>query len=221
MSPASAEPERPGPRRQPAGTAETEVGKATVGTDRLGALTVLLGVLIALMSQFVTGYSLVDETDSVITTVTLYDTHGLITTAFAVVAALALVFAVANGSRSAVAVVIAMGIGIVLVFLIVDLPDVGETGFFISPGVGNIDASGKGSAGLWMELVGGLVVLLGGAALARLDESRLKAIRPSAAAGSGGTSGPDRPESSTDPERPGARDPEEPQSSARTRPGRD
>ena len=164
---------------------EEEVGKATAGTARLGAVTVLLGVLIALLSQFVTGYSLVDETDAVITTVTLFDTHGLITTFFAVVAAGALVFAVVAGSRSAVAVVVAMGLGIVLVFLIVDLPDVGETGFFIAPGVGNIDATGKGSAGLWMELVGGLVILLGGAALARLDESRLRAIAPSAAAGHG------------------------------------
>ena len=40
---------------------------------------------------------------------------------------------------------------------------------------------GQASAGLWMELVGALVILLGGAALARIDESRLRAIWPSAA----------------------------------------
>jgi hypothetical protein len=165
------------------GAAEEEVGKATAGSARLSAVTVLLGVLIALLSQFVTGYSLVDETDAVITNVTLYETHGLIVTVFAVIAALALLIAVNRGSRSAAAVVVAMGIGIVLVFLIVDLPDVGETGFFIAPGVGNIDATGQGSAGLWMELVGGLVIVLGGAALARLDESRLRAIAGPGAAG--------------------------------------
>lgn len=166
--------------------ADAEVGRATAGSARLAAATVLLGVLIALLSQFVTGYSLVDETDAVITNVTLFDTHGLVTTLFAVVAALALVFAVATGSRSAAAVVVAMGIGVILVFLAVDLPDVGETGFFIAPGVGNIDATGEGSAGLWMELVGGLAILLGGIALARLDESRLRAIGPAGPAGSAG-----------------------------------
>lgn len=159
-----------------AGDAEAEVEKATAGGARFSAVTVLLGIVVALLSQFVTGYSLVDETDSVITTVTLADTHGLITTVFAVVAAGALVFTVLAGSRSAAAVVVAMGIGILLVFLIVDLPDVGETGFFIAPGVGNIDATGQASAGLWMELVGGLVITLGGFALARLDEPRLRAI---------------------------------------------
>ena len=157
---------------------DAEIGKATAGTARLSAITVLMGVLITLLSQFVTGYSLLDETDAVITNVTLFETHGLITTAFAVIAALALLFAVATGSRSAVAVLIAMGVGILLVFLFVDLPDVGETGFFDAPGVGNIDATGSASAGLWMELVGGLVVLLGGAALARLEESQLRAIGP-------------------------------------------
>jgi len=190
VSPASDEAGRDRPATRRTRTADAEVGRATAGTARLGAVTVLLGVLIALLSQFVTGYSLVDETDAVITNVTLLDTHGLITTVFAVVAAGALVFAVFAGSRSAVAVVVAMGIGIVLVFLIVDLPDVGETGFFIAPGVGNIDATGQGSAGLWMELVGGLVVLLGAAALARLDGPRLRAIAPSAPAGRGNSREP-------------------------------
>lgn len=178
MSPAPGESGRD--RREAAGTAaaEAEIGKATAGTARLSAITVLLGALITLLSQFVTGYSLLDETDAVITNVTLLDTHGLITTVFALVAVLALGVAVATGSRSAVAVLIAMGIGILLVFFVVDLPDVGETGFFNAPGVGNIDATGVASAGLWMELVGGLVIVLGGAALARLDEARLRAIGP-------------------------------------------
>ncbi len=155
---------------------DAEIGNATAGTARLSAITVLMGVLITVLSQFVTGYSLLDETDSVITNVTLSETHGLITTAFALVALLALLFAVATGSRSAVAVLIAMAVGILLVFLFIDLPDVGETGFFDAPGVGNIDATGSASAGLWMEVVGGLVILLGGVALARLDETRLRAI---------------------------------------------
>jgi hypothetical protein len=159
-------------------TSDAEIRKATAGTARLTAITVLLGVLIVLLSQIVTGYTLVDETDSVITNVTLFDTHGLIVALFALVAALALVFAVATGSRSAVAVVISMGIGILLVFLFIDVPDVGDTGFFDAPGVGNIDATGKTSAGFWMELVGALVILLGAAALARMDESQLRAIGP-------------------------------------------
>jgi hypothetical protein len=155
-----------------------EIRKASLGIDRLTAVTVLLGALIVLLSQMVTGYTLVDETDSVIANVTLFDTHGFIAVLFALVAAFALVFAIATGSRAAVAIVIAMGIGTVLVFLFIDLPDIGDTGLFNTPGAGNLDATGKGSAGLWMELVGGIVLILGGAALARLNESQLRAIGP-------------------------------------------
>lgn len=155
-----------------------ELKRASIGLDRLTAVTVLLGALIVLLSQMVTGFTLVDETDSVIANVTLFDTHGFIAALFALVAALVLVFAVATGSRAAVAVVIAMGIGTVLVFLLIDLPDVGNTGLFNTPGAGNLDATGKAAAGLWMELVGGLVLILGGTALVRLDESQLRAIGP-------------------------------------------
>ena len=155
-----------------------EIRKASIDTNRLTAVTVLLGALIVLLSQMVTGYTLVDETDSVIANVTLFETHGFIAALFALVAALALVFAIASGTRAAVAVVIAMGIGTVLVFLFIDLPDVGNTGLFNTPGVGNLDATSKASAGLWMQLVGGLVLILGGTALARLDESQLRSIGP-------------------------------------------
>ncbi len=155
-----------------------ELKKASIGIDRLTAVTVLLGALIVMLSQMVTGFTLVDETDSVIANVTLFDTHGFIAALFALVAALALIFAIATGSRAVVAVVIAMGIGTVLVFLFIDLPDVGNTGLFNTPGAGNLDATGKAAAGLWMELVGGLVLILGGTALARLDESQLRSIGP-------------------------------------------
>jgi uncharacterized membrane protein len=170
---------RSGEHRETAnGERQEELKKASADTSRLTAVTVLLGALIVLLSQMVTGYTLVDETDSVIANVTLFETHGFIAALFALVAALALVFAIAVGSRAAVAVVIAMGIGTVIVFLFLDLPDVGNTGLFNTPGAGNLDATGRASAGLWMELVGGIVLILGGAALARLDESQLRAIGP-------------------------------------------
>jgi hypothetical protein len=174
------------------GERQEELNKASIGTARLTAITVLLGALIVLLSQLVTGFTLVDETDSVIANVTLFDTHGIIAALFALVATLALVFAVATGSRSAVAVVIAMGIGTVLVFLLIDLPDIGDTGLFNTPGAGNLDATGKGSIGLWMELVGGIVLILGGTALIRLDESQLRAIGPKL------SPGPDRQVKKTD-----------------------
>jgi hypothetical protein len=151
---------------------------AATSNASLGALTVLLGCLVVLLSQFVTGYTLVDETDSVIGTTTLFETHGAATTVFALLAAGALVFAIASGSRPAIIAVIGMGIAVLVVFLAIDLPDVGSTGMFNTPGAGNLDSTGKASAGLWMELVGAVVIVLGGIALFRLSEDQLSAINP-------------------------------------------
>lgn len=151
---------------------------AATSNASLGALTVLLGCLVVLLSQFVTGYTLVDETDSVIGTATLFETHGAATTVFALLAAAALVLAVTSGSRSAIIAVIGMGVAVIVVFLAIDLPDVGSTGMFNTPGAGNLDATGRASAGLWMELVGAVVIVLGGIALYRLSEEQLSAINP-------------------------------------------
>jgi hypothetical protein len=74
--------------------------------------------------------------------------------------------------------VIGMGIAVLVVFLAIDLPDVGSTGMFNTPGAGNLDSTGKASAGLWMELVGAVVIVLGGIALFRLSEDQLSAINP-------------------------------------------
>jgi hypothetical protein len=162
---------------------------AGASTARLAALTVLLGCVIVLLSQMVTGFTLVDETDSVIATVTLFEQHGVATALFALFAALGLIFAVATGSRPAMIAVIGMGVAILLVFLLIDLPDIGSTGMFNTPGAGNLDATGKASAGLWMQMVGGLVIVIGAVVLLRLDESQLRAIGPDR--------GPDRRQSGT------------------------
>ena len=145
---------------------------------RLTAITALLGVLIVVLSQLVTAYSLENDLGEVIDTVNLLDKHGVITGLFALVAGAAVIYAIASGSRLATIVVIGMGAAVILVFLVVDLPDVGDTGLFNAPGLGNIDVTGKASAGLWLELTGGLVIVLAGYALSTLDQAQLQGIGP-------------------------------------------
>ena len=159
------------------------------GVARLTAITALLGCLIVILSQVVTAYSLENNLTEVVDTVTLLSKHGVLTAIFGLVAALAIVYAVAAGERLAAIVVIGMGIAVVLVFLFVDLPDVGDTGMFNAPIAGNIDVTGKASAGLWLELTGGLILILGGIALSTLTPDQLRAIGPSRLSGKK----PDRP----------------------------
>lgn len=152
-------------------------------TGRLAAVTALLGAAIVIISQVVTAYSLENEFGEVLDTVTLLSKHGALTAIIGVVAALALTFAVATGSRAALVFMIGMGVAVILIFLIVDVPDIGATGMFNTETAGNLDATGKAEAGLWLELVGGAILVLAGLALLTLNETQLRAIGPRVAAG--------------------------------------
>jgi len=155
-------------------------------SGRLAAITALLGALIVIISQVVTAYALENELSEVLDTVTLLSKHGVLTAILGLVAALAVVFAVATGNRSSIFVVIGMGAAVILIFLLVDVPDIGSTGMFNTPTAGNLDATAKAEAGLWLELIGGVILILGGIALRTLDEEQLRAIGPRISGGSGG-----------------------------------
>lgn len=144
--------------------------------SRLTTATALLGSLIVILSQLVTGYTLQDQLGADIANLTLLSKHGPVTVILGVVAGLAVVFLLTVQARApeqvrqtaltAGIVVAGMGLAVILTFLIVDLPDAGNTGMYDTPGVGNLDATGTATAGLWLELVGGIILLLAGTALA-------------------------------------------------------
>lgn len=155
---------------------------------RLTVVTALLGSLIVVLSQLVTAYSLEDQFGINMANVTLLEKHGPVTTILAAFAGLAVVFLLAVLARAssesrqvalATGIVVGgMGAAVILVFLFVDLPDIGDTGLYDAPGAGNLDATGTAAAGLWMELVGGLILLLSGAALATLRPEQLATVVP-------------------------------------------
>lgn len=144
---------------------------------RLAAVTVLLGAVITVVSQFVAAYVLEDRFGLPIETVSLFGKHGPFVLIAAIAAVVALVWAVATGSKQPLVPLLGMGIAIVLVFLLIDLPDAGETGLYDTPGSGNLDATGTAAAGLWLELIGGIVIILGAISLLTLDRQTLASIR--------------------------------------------
>lgn len=152
----------------------------TAGTSaaRLTAVTLVIGVVIVVLSQLVPGFVIEDQFGIPIDTVTLLAKHGPWTIYLSIVALAGLAWAVLSGNRSAVVLPLAMGVAVILVFLFIDLPDLGSTGLFDAPGAGNLDGTARSDAGLWMELIGGVVILLASIALATLDESALRSILP-------------------------------------------
>jgi hypothetical protein len=151
---------------------------AGVSAARLTAVTLVIGVVIVLLSQVVSGFVIEDQFGIPIDTATLLAQHGPWTIFLALIALVGLAWALLSGSRSVVVVPLAMGIAVILVFLLVDLPDLGSTGLFDAPGAGNLDATARSDAGLWMELIGGVVILLASIGLMTLDEPTLRSILP-------------------------------------------
>lgn len=154
---------------------------------RLTIITAFLGALVLLLSQIVFAYSLNDQFGFAITRLSLLSKHGPAVAIMAAVAGLATVYlrivvarnpdATMPAARFAGIVNAGMGFAAMLVFFLIDLPDVGSTGMFDAPRVGNIDTVGVATGGLWMELVGGLILLFTGIALfvvgSRRSESAL------------------------------------------------
>jgi hypothetical protein len=79
-----------------------------------------------------------------------------------VFAIVALVAALATGSRPVAVAVAVAGAVALLLFLLIDLPDAGATGVF----AGFVQGKAHAQAGFWLEPIGAIALLIGGTALA-------------------------------------------------------
>ena len=94
----------------------------------------------------------------------------------AVFALVALVIAVAGGSRPAAVAVAAAGVIALLMFLLIDLPDAGKVGTLDDPRQSFFNAKADPALGFWLELAGALILAVCGAALATLGPDQLRAF---------------------------------------------
>ena len=108
-------------------------------------------------------------------------------------AVVAMVVALATGSKPAATAVAACGVIALLIFLLLDLPDANAIGTLDDPRQSFFEAEAIPQAGFWMELVGALGLALSGAALATLTSEQIEALRP------GGPKGNPRTRSQSEP----------------------
>jgi hypothetical protein len=102
------------------------------------------------------------------------DQHHYALLVLAGFALLALVIAVATGSKPAATAVAVCGIGALLIFLLIDLPDAGKVGAISD--VNLTEAKADPAIGFWLELIGALVLAICGGALATLSSDQLRAF---------------------------------------------
>ncbi|MGH2962059.1 MAG: hypothetical protein ACRDL3_07705, partial [Solirubrobacterales bacterium] len=109
-------------------------------------------------------------------TIAAADRHSYALLVLAVFALAALAVAVISGSRpAAVAVAVAGGLSL-LFFLVVDLPDVGQSGTVDEPSRVFFSSKAEPADGFWLELVGTVALALSGAALATLRPDQLRML---------------------------------------------
>jgi hypothetical protein len=127
------------------------------------ALGALLGALLVLIAQFTELYHLHSATaSSAIKTVGTGGNHAWAPVPLAVVA-LVLAYAVFRaGSRTALAGLVALGVATLLIALIGDLPDAHSSGLVGSSVSGYVQATASPSAGLYMETLGAIVLIVAG-----------------------------------------------------------
>jgi hypothetical protein len=122
----------------------------------------LLGALMLVVAEFTTLYTVNAATSSVpIKTVSTgsHDAYALIP--IALLAALLAYGAAVRGSRPALVALGVVGVATLLIALIGDLPDARATGVVGSPTTHFANASSSPSAGLYLETIGAVLLIIG------------------------------------------------------------
>jgi hypothetical protein len=147
-------------------------------------------------SQFTDIFQLTPPGGEALTAIDANDQHGYATLILAAFALVMLVLGLAAGSarsegaalslaQIAFAAVAVCGVAALLLFLIIDLPDVNQIGTVDDPRESFIDAKAEPQAGFWLELFGAAVLAVCGVALATM--------RPGVSAESGAQPATERP----------------------------
>ena len=149
------------------------------GTETLLALACAGGAAMLAASQFTDIFQLTPPGGEALQAVEASDQHGYATLVLAGFALVMLVISIAapgperDGDGVSLFQIASLAIAIcgaaaLLLFLIIDLPDVNKVGTVDDPRESFIDAEAKPQAGFWLELVGALVLAACGAALATI-----------------------------------------------------
>jgi hypothetical protein len=171
-------------RRQTRSSAPRSAGvDAPAGARTALALGALAGVLLIVVSQFTALYHLHSATSSAaIRTIDTGPNHAWAPIPLAIVAA-ALAYGVyRHGNRAAVLGLAALGIAMLLIALLGDLADAHSSGLIGSSAGGYVQATSSPSAGLYMETLGAVVLLVtGGVGFLMLAPQRPAVARPAGA----------------------------------------
>jgi hypothetical protein len=146
--------------------------------EQLLPLACLAAAALLFASEFMTTFEFRPPGREALAEQTAADRHGYGLAVIAALAFVATLAAVLFASKPAAVSVGACGVIALLVFLIVDLPDVNAVGTLDDGRQSFFDAEAVPQMGFWLELVGALSLTVSGVALATLSSDQLAALRP-------------------------------------------
>jgi hypothetical protein len=135
---------------------------------------VVFGAALLIASEFMTIFEFTPPGGEVERISVASERHNYALLILAICAVVAMLFAIATGSRSAALAVAAIGVATLLLFLILDLPDAGKLGDLEDPVRGIASAKAEPQAGFWLEAIGAIVLAISGGILASFHPDQLR-----------------------------------------------
>ncbi|MEZ5154516.1 MAG: hypothetical protein R2718_00240 [Solirubrobacterales bacterium] len=140
--------------------------------------TIVLAAVALGVSEFMTAFELTPPGGDPLSDQLAGDRHGFAMLILAVFAVGALAFAVATGQRSWAWATAGFGIAALLIFLVVDLPDVNQIGDVeVADGFGLASAEAVPQPGFWLEAAAAIVLGLASIAYATQPSEQRRAPR--------------------------------------------
>lgn len=138
-------------------------------------LTIILAAVMLGISEFMTTFQFTPPGGEPLREQLASDRHSYALLLLAIFTVASTLFAVASGVRISAFAAAAFGGAALLIFLIIDLPDVGKLGDLEDPVFGLANVRADPQTGFWLEAVGAVVLALSAGALATLTSEQLRA----------------------------------------------
>jgi hypothetical protein len=165
------------PGGRPAHPAPAADGAEGLRLERLLPLACVASAAVLIASEFTTTFEFTPPGAEALAEQSAADRHHYAPVVLAVFAVVALVIAVANGSKPAATAVAACGVIALLIFLLVDVPDAGNVGTLDDARQTFATAEAVPKEGFWLQLIGALGLAISGTALSTLTAEQLAGLR--------------------------------------------
>lgn len=147
-------------------------------SQRLIPFICIIAGLLLIGSEFLDTFVIENPEGVAVAAIDAAGRHGFALGLLGAVAIAATLLAVFAGSRPAAIAVVACGLAALLLFAVIDLPDVGAQDLIADPNQDYTEGTAVAENGFWVSIGASVLLVVGGGLLASLSAGQLAALRP-------------------------------------------